>query len=396
MKMLKAKLEHITNGASLRSTGSGSTVTGVPVVHEHTGTGEGGLVDATAIVYTPAVLTDWDGDADPGDVDDALDQLAERIDDVEGAAGHSTHDAADVTYTPAVATDWDSDTDPGDVDNALDQLAERVDDLEGAGGGGGPHTLLDGSDHTDTAADTVSRGSIIVGNSTPAWDEVTVGAAGTYVRSDGTDTTFQPVSAADVDITDAGSHYTSTEVEAALQEIAARYRTKSIWIPAKDFIPAIARGSSAAPPMGTYDAGSNDITLTGIPFDSTAIEYASHWLKLPANFNGLTFTAKFVWFADSASTNSVVWGIAMLARSNDDAANTAVGTAVEVTDANTVALDILETAATGAITPSGTPAAGCMLFVEVYRDPTDGSDTLAADAWLMGVEITFGLTAAGV
>jgi len=45
-------------------------------------------------------------------------------------------DAADITYTPAVAADWDSDVDPGDVDDALDQLAERVDDLEAAGGGG--------------------------------------------------------------------------------------------------------------------------------------------------------------------------------------------------------------------------------------------------------------------
>jgi len=45
-------------------------------------------------------------------------------------------DAADVTYTPAVAADWDGDADPGDADEALDQLAERVDDLEGAGGGG--------------------------------------------------------------------------------------------------------------------------------------------------------------------------------------------------------------------------------------------------------------------
>ena len=44
-------------------------------------------------------------------------------------------DAGAVTYTPAVLTDWDADSDPGDVDNALDQLAERVDDLEGAGGG---------------------------------------------------------------------------------------------------------------------------------------------------------------------------------------------------------------------------------------------------------------------
>jgi hypothetical protein len=42
-------------------------------------------------------------------------------------------DAADVTYTPTTVADWDSDTDPGDLDAALDQLAERVTDVEEAG-----------------------------------------------------------------------------------------------------------------------------------------------------------------------------------------------------------------------------------------------------------------------
>lgn len=50
-----------------------------------------------------------------------------------GAIGTlQTPDASVVTYTPATATDWDSDTDPGNADDALDQLAERVDDLETA------------------------------------------------------------------------------------------------------------------------------------------------------------------------------------------------------------------------------------------------------------------------
>jgi hypothetical protein len=91
--------------------------------------GGGGAVDAADVTYTPLVNTDWDGDADPGDVDNALDQLAERVDDLEGVS--PTVDAGDVTYTPTTLADWDSDADPGDVDNALDQLAERVDDLEG-------------------------------------------------------------------------------------------------------------------------------------------------------------------------------------------------------------------------------------------------------------------------
>jgi len=43
-----------------------------------------------------------------------------------------TIDASQVNFAPAVLTDWDSDTDPGQADDALDQLAERTDDLEAA------------------------------------------------------------------------------------------------------------------------------------------------------------------------------------------------------------------------------------------------------------------------
>lgn len=49
---------------------------------------------------------------------------------------HSAPDASVVTYTPADATDWNSSSDPGDVDNALDQLADRTKTLEGSSGSG--------------------------------------------------------------------------------------------------------------------------------------------------------------------------------------------------------------------------------------------------------------------
>lgn len=42
-------------------------------------------------------------------------------------------DAADVTYTPADNTDWTGSADPGNVDDALDQLAERVTNIQGTG-----------------------------------------------------------------------------------------------------------------------------------------------------------------------------------------------------------------------------------------------------------------------
>lgn len=67
-----------------------------------------------------------------------------------------------------------------------------------ASGGGSSHTLLDGSTHTDTAAGTVVRGDIIVGNSTPAWSRMAKGTA--YQRlamnSAGTDPTWMTQPAA--------------------------------------------------------------------------------------------------------------------------------------------------------------------------------------------------------
>lgn len=56
-----------------------------------------------------------------------------------------------------------------------------------AAGGAANHNLLDGSVHPDTVAAAVSRGALVVGNATPKWDGLTIGAAGQILRSDGTD-----------------------------------------------------------------------------------------------------------------------------------------------------------------------------------------------------------------
>jgi hypothetical protein len=52
-------------------------------------------------------------------------------------AVQTLQDAANITYTPGTLSDWDGAADPGNADDAFDQLAERVADLEDAGGGGG-------------------------------------------------------------------------------------------------------------------------------------------------------------------------------------------------------------------------------------------------------------------
>lgn len=60
-------------------------------------------------------------------------------------------------------------------------------------GSGVGHAILDGAVHTDSVADGVTRGSLIYGNSTPKWDELVVGGADTFLRTDGTDVAWSTI-----------------------------------------------------------------------------------------------------------------------------------------------------------------------------------------------------------
>ena len=62
------------------------------------GEGGGGAVDAADVTYTPAVNADWDADADPGDVDEALDELAERTTDIEERGVYEAQTSATLVF----------------------------------------------------------------------------------------------------------------------------------------------------------------------------------------------------------------------------------------------------------------------------------------------------------
>ena len=82
--------------------------------------GGSGTVDAADVTYTPSTLANWTGSVDPGQVDDALDQLAARV----VAAGDSWPSA----YADPV--DWIGDVLPDNSGRAIDQLADRVQGIE--------------------------------------------------------------------------------------------------------------------------------------------------------------------------------------------------------------------------------------------------------------------------
>ena len=129
--------------------------------------------------------------------------------------------------------------------------------------------------------------------------------------------------------------------------------------------------------------------IGGMNFASGSQTYAEGTLAaLPDDYGGGTITAKFMWAANSASGNSVIWGLAAVAWGDNVALDAAFGTPQETTDANNGAYKLNQSAATTGITIAGTPAAGQACQFRAYRKGT-GGDNLAVAALLLGIAITY-------
>lgn len=160
--------------------------------------------------------------------------------------------------------------------------------------------------------------------------------------------------------------------------------SQTIYQPARGMIARTTSGAAA----GSVETSSNKVMLASFDFDAAADEFVQFDVWMPKSWNEGTVTAVFSWTAASGS-GDVIWGIQGLARSNDDALDTAFGTAATVTDTLITALDEHHTSATSAITIGGTPAEGDRVTFQVYRDADAGGDTLAVDAMLLGVKIVY-------
>lgn len=167
---------------------------------------------------------------------------------------------------------------------------------------------------------------------------------------------------------------------------------QTIWVPAG----AMTARTTAGAVGGLIESATNKIMLQSMNFaDGATVLYAQFVVRMPKSWDEGTVTASFAWTANSTSTNSVVWGIQGVALSNDNTIDTAFGTAKEVTDANTsTAYQVHLTNATAAMTLGNTPAAQDWCVFQVYRDPTNVADTLAATAILLGVTLNYTTDAA--
>lgn len=122
------------------------------------------------------------------------------------------------------------------------------------------HSLLSVR-HSDSIAAAVSRGSMIVGNATPAWAEVVIGASGRVWHSDGADPSWQALVSADLPFV---NHMFAARKGAAAQSVNSATVTV-LTFDTEDFDPNNNFTSNAytAPATGKYQFNTSTVVATG-------------------------------------------------------------------------------------------------------------------------------------
>lgn len=161
---------------------------------------------------------------------------------------------------------------------------------------------------------------------------------------------------------------------------------RAFYVPGNGMYATTTSGAASA----QIETSTNKVNVKVFDFDASSDEFVQFAVPSPKFWDAGTVTAEFYWTAASGS-GDVIWGIQGLALSNDDALDTAFGTAQTVTDTLITANDVHVTSATSAVTIAGSPVAGDWVTFQIYRDANAGGDTLGVDARLIGVRIQFTL-----
>lgn len=147
-------------------------------------------------------------------------------------------------------------------------------------------------------------------------------------------------------------------------------------------------GTTGASVPVQNETATNKINYFTASFVNGSLTYMEFGIPMPSDYNGGTVTCSFYWTTTSATANNVEWGIEGLSYADNTLLDTAYGTRVTVVDTNNGANRVNISAATGAVTLAGTPAASNFAQFRISRS-SGGNDNLAAVALLMGVRITY-------
>jgi len=179
----------------------------------------------------------------------------------------------------------------------------------------------------------------------------------------------------------------NTHIQANLNYLYTQVASQ-FYLSAKGGTPSTTAGCDGAVQTET---STNKVNLYACAFDGagTDKEYIEWEHDLPADYDGGTVTYKVKWWCNDASTNAAVYGLQAFGIADGDPIDTAWGGAIEVTDSNNADGDLNISPASGAVTIAGSPVAGETVHWRFYRDPNNGSDTLAPDGLFIRVTVNY-------
>lgn len=162
---------------------------------------------------------------------------------------------------------------------------------------------------------------------------------------------------------------------------------REFWVGAAAMIKRTTNGAAAS----TEEYATNDIMSDYYLFDSITEEGVQFAVAMPDAWDRSTIRLKFFWGAatGASASDGVTWGVSAQALSNDDAIDAAFSASVDTDDTVIAVGDLHVTAASAAVTVSGTPALGDMIQFEITRVVGDANDDMAEDAKLFGVQIQY-------
>ncbi|MGH3658395.1 MAG: hypothetical protein ACRDUA_17210 [Micromonosporaceae bacterium] len=139
-------------------------------------------------------------------------------------------------------------------------------------------------------------------------------------------------------------------------------------------------------------ANGSNYPVPGLAFDAAAVEAVFFFLRA-AKYGSGTISVDIDWYADTASTNAVVWGAQLAAitpgTDTQDIETDTLATAATTTTshAGTTAQRLHRTTVT--ITALDSLAADDLLVLRVYRDAAIGADTMTGDAIAVLVTVRY-------
>ena len=160
----------------------------------------------------------------------------------------------------------------------------------------------------------------------------------------------------------------------------------TIWVPANAMTPTKSNGCSALTSVETT-AGRPDMVV--LDFDNSSDEHAQFTVAFPKSWDEGTVTFQVFW-SSNASSDGCSWGLQGVAIGDNDSIDVAYGTAVVVDDSALGAVEeICVSPESSAITIAGSPAVDQLCYFRIFRDVSDGNDTMSADGRLHGIKLFY-------